>query len=175
MKCKQCNKKFTENIGSSSDYINDKLVHFCSKKCSCAYNKQEYIPPNKRKDHYFYHVMQYPPFNEFKKAVIIFLQKVSFNDILENSFNFACHTSYSLKYQKIQIKAINKVFDQLYGKNKVRWGYIYECKNKKAEFFWGPYIVIDEETFFYYPKIKTPLDKFIKKRLKNVSNSKTNL
>ncbi len=163
MKCIQCYKNFTENIDSSSDYIGKKLVHFCSEKCYCAYNNQKYIPYHKRKCLCFYHVNLYPSFNEFKKAVRRFLKKVSFADLWWGPFDFVHSMNYENKDQKTQIKAINNVFDGIYGKNKVRWGYIKHNGSNPQ----GPYLVIDEQTFFYYPKIKTPIDICIKQRLKN--------
>lgn len=167
MKCIQCHKEFTDNVDSSSEYIGKKLIHFCSERCYHAYYKKKFVPYHKRKDLCFYHVDLYPSSKEFKKAVKRFLKNVSFADLWGDSFDFVHSMNYENKHQKTQIKALNNVFDSIYGINRVRWGYIKYNRGNPH----GPYIVIDEETFFYYPKIQTPLDKFIRKRLKNVSNT----
>ncbi len=175
MKCKQCNKKFRKNKRSCSANIADAILVFCSDLCYGTYcyknnikiHKIKLISHKPQEPIWFDHVSKYKSFKEFKNAVIIFLSKNSFDSLGGDSFQFANHTYYPQKYQKTQILAINKVFDQLYGKNKVRWGYIYPVENNNSGLFWGPYIVIDEETFFYYDRSKLSLDEFIRCKLKN--------
>lgn len=118
---------------------------------------------------WFNHISDYNSFIDFKKAVIRFLTKDTLKSIYEDSWNFFCHNSYNPDWQKKQIKAINKVFDELYGINRVRWGFITYDDNhpNKENLFWGPYIVIDEETFILCFPYRYTLDIFIKKRLKN--------
>lgn len=175
MKCKNCNKSFTKNSSSLSAVIHNKLCAFCSDTCYskyCLRSKCKYDPSLTyhvaRKNTYFNHISSYPSFKDFKKELLHFLKTISFNDIRKDSFQFASSMGYKPDYQKTQIKAINTVFDQLYGKNKVRWGFINPPEyDTRGDFFWAPYLVIDEETFFYYPKNKLKLDTFIRKKLRN--------
>ena len=173
MKCNQCSRKFNKNKHSLTAVINNKGLDFCSDKCyarycftnkyKCDVNKLRYHKP--QGSIYFNHVSYYNSFSDFKQAIMNFLKKNSFNDLLEDSFNFACHMNFQDENKTMQYKAINTALSQIYGKDNVRWGYINPLDN--SDFFWGPYIVIDEETYFYYPKIKISLDKFIRGKLKN--------
>jgi len=115
----------------------------------------------------FNHISEYKSFNEFKKAVIKFLKKDTLKSIYDDSWNFFIHNSYERSSQLKQIKAINKVFDEVYGKGLVRWGFFeYDDQKPENNKFWGPYIVVKEESFFLDMPYRFSLNTFIKKRLK---------
>lgn len=188
MLCTQCHKSFRKKISSLTAVINNTPHNFCSDICYARYcfkNKCKYDRNQTyhrvQKETLFRHISSYSSFNDFKEAIIHFLKTISFNDLKKYSDQIAFHVGLEGDAQKVQIKAINKVFNQLYGKDKVRWGYIYIVEDNQVG-FWGPYLIkdevthcyypksnlmIDEVTYFYYPEDKDVLDKFIKKRLKN--------
>ena len=123
---------------------------------------------------WFNHVSEYQSFKDFEKAVVNFLEKDTLQSIYENSWNFFCHHKYNRSWQLKQIKAVNRVFDELYGKGIVRWGFFeyIDSPPDKYNKFWGPYIVINEESYFLDINYRYSLNTFIKRWLRNEKNHK---
>ena len=119
--------------------------------------------------HWFEHVSKYDSFADFKKAVIEFLTKTSLTDIYKDSWNFFCHNDYKKELQSRQTRAINKVFDEIYRKGKVEWGFMPYDKTQTVnkEVIWGPYILINDMAYLLCFPYRYSLDTFIRGRLRN--------
>lgn len=159
-------EKYAKNLKKVSNQINKLKQKYGNNKALQAQHDLILTKPVKPAN-WFNHISEYKSFNEFKKAVIKFLKKDTLKSISDDSWNFFIHNSYERSSQLKQIKAINKVFDEVYGKSLVRWGF-FEQDDQKPENnkFWGPYIVVKEESFFLDMQYIFSLNTFIKKRLK---------
>jgi len=146
-------------------------MDFCSEKCYHNYFKKigKDLPSmHKKKSFWFDHVSDYPSFEQFRKAFVVFLKKRALKDIYDDSWSFYCRNNYSLEYQLEQTRAINKVFDTVYGVGKVRWGFIQNHPDEKLQesLYWGPFLTINDLSFILMANSKITVDNFIRTTLK---------
>lgn len=117
---------------------------------------------------YFEHVEDYHSFNLFKDHVIHFLTTIQLKDLLDDSFAFSCANDYPSERQGAQIRAVNNVLDELYGKGRVQWDF--DPYDEQRDNVWGVYLLIDDvKESLFRPSMDTT-DTFIRVKLKSVSH-----
>jgi len=111
--------------------------------------------------HLFEHVSKYNSFKDFKQGVIKFLYKDTLKSL--DSFDFCLMNQYSKKKQEEQTDAINRIFDELYGKDKVKWKFIsFSIKNDLE----GVYLEIEGNDIPLDYSYEHTLNAFIKRKIK---------